>query len=204
MKIPLSYQKTEYDCGPTTLMNAFSYLFERESIPPELLKAVMLYSLDSYNVRGEYAREGTSRMAMEFISGWIDHFGQSKKFPIHSEYLSGSEVFLDPNSRIVEALQQGAVVVARVMYDCWHYVLITGYKKNSVYIFDPYYRRKPFKYPGIEMIWDRPLRHNRRVRVDLLNAEGDTPYAFGNMDIREAVLFFNTEHTNRWSVKDEI
>lgn len=193
MKIPLSYQKTEYDCGPTTLMNALSCLFERESIPPELLKSIMMYSLDAYNERGECARHGTSRMAMSFISGWIEHFGQAKKFPVHSEYVSGEEVFFGPESRLEDALRRGGVVVARVMYDCWHYVLITGCKKNSVYLFDPYYRRKLFKYPGIEMIWDRPMRHNRRVKTDLLNAEGDTPYAFGEMNIREAVLLFNTE-----------
>ena len=33
MKIPLRYQISEYDCGPTSMLNAVSYLFEREEIP---------------------------------------------------------------------------------------------------------------------------------------------------------------------------
>ena len=193
MKVPLAYQKTEYDCGPTCLLNAFSVLFERESLPPDLIKSIMLYSLDAYNDRGEACKSGTSRMAMEFISGWINHFGEKNKFPICSEYLSGEEVFFGEGSRLEDALQRGGVIVARVMFDCWHYVLITGCKKNSVYLFDPYYRRKPFKFPGIEMIWDRPMRHNRRVYKELLNAEGDTPYALSEKAIREAVVLYNTD-----------
>ncbi len=33
MKNPLNYQTTEYDCGPTTLINAISFLFEKEGNP---------------------------------------------------------------------------------------------------------------------------------------------------------------------------
>ncbi len=32
MKNPLRYQMTEYDCGPTSMLNAVSYLFQREAI----------------------------------------------------------------------------------------------------------------------------------------------------------------------------
>lgn len=32
MKNPLRYQMTEYDCGPTSMLNAVSYLFQREEI----------------------------------------------------------------------------------------------------------------------------------------------------------------------------
>ena len=32
MKIPLRYQVSEYDCGPTSLLNALNYLFQREEI----------------------------------------------------------------------------------------------------------------------------------------------------------------------------
>lgn len=49
MKSPLRYQFSEYDCGPTTMLNAVSYLFEREEIPPEIIRNVMLYSLDCYS-----------------------------------------------------------------------------------------------------------------------------------------------------------
>ena len=35
MNNPLRYQMTEYDCGPTSMLNAVSYLFRRDEIPPE-------------------------------------------------------------------------------------------------------------------------------------------------------------------------
>ena len=38
MKSPLRYQISDYDCGPTSMLNAVSFLFEREQIPPELIR----------------------------------------------------------------------------------------------------------------------------------------------------------------------
>lgn len=38
MDNPLRYQMTEYDCGPTSMLNAVSYLFRRDEIPPELTR----------------------------------------------------------------------------------------------------------------------------------------------------------------------
>lgn len=35
MKNPLHYQLSEYDCGPTAMLDAISFLFPREDIPPE-------------------------------------------------------------------------------------------------------------------------------------------------------------------------
>ena len=43
MKNPLRYQNTEYDCGPTTFTNALAFLYDREEIPIELLKAIYKY-----------------------------------------------------------------------------------------------------------------------------------------------------------------
>ena len=49
MKIPLRFQITEFDCGTVSLQNAISYLFEREDIPAELIRAISLYTLDCYD-----------------------------------------------------------------------------------------------------------------------------------------------------------
>ena len=67
MKIPLRYQVSEYDCGPTSLLNALNYLFQREEISPELIRNIMLYSLDCYGSGGAPGKRGTSRMAMMFL-----------------------------------------------------------------------------------------------------------------------------------------
>jgi hypothetical protein len=193
MKNPLNYQITEYDCGPTTLINAMSFLFRREQIPPDIIKHIMLFCLDAYNEKGEFGKNGTSRMAMMFISDWLNQFGKVKKIPVQSEYLTGENVTISENSKIVSALQQGGAVVARVMYGCWHYVLLTGIDEKRVCLFDPYYRKKPFKQAEIEMITDMPYSFNRRVPYSMMNDAGKGPYALGPKETREAVIIFNKE-----------
>ncbi|WP_283608084.1 cysteine peptidase family C39 domain-containing protein [Faecalispora anaeroviscerum] len=193
MKNPLNYQTTEYDCGPTTLLNAMSYLFRREEIPPDIIKHITLYCLDSYNGKGEFGKNGTSRMAMMFLSDWLNQFGKVKKFPIHCEYLTGRDVTIHQNSKIVSALQQGGAAVVRLRYGYWHYVLLTSADEASIDLFDPYYRKKPFQQQGIEIISDNPMSRNRRVAYELLNNSGRGPYALGPTETREAILLFNTE-----------
>ena len=68
MKIPLRYQMSEYDCGPTALLNAVSYLFPRQEVPPEIIRSVMLYTLDCYGMDGAPCKAGTSRMAMMYLA----------------------------------------------------------------------------------------------------------------------------------------
>lgn len=193
MKNPLNYQTTEYDCGPTTMMNAISFLFKREEISPDITKCIMQYCLDGYNSRGEAYKSGTTDTAMWFLSNWLNHFGKVRKFPVLCENLSGKDVFISENSRITECLQQKGAVVAKVMLGCWHYVLFTGIEGEYVDLFDPYYRQKPYEADGVFMIWDEPKRRNRRVHVDVLNDTGKGIYALGKTECRECVLLFNTK-----------
>jgi len=193
MKNPLGYQTTEYDCGPTTIINAIRHLFRREDIYPEVLKSIMLYSLDAYDSKGESGKSGTSTMAMLFLSSWLNQFGQVKHFPIHCDFLSGKEVTVSQNSKITVALQQGGVVVVRLMYGVWHYALLTGIKDNNIYLFDPYYRTRPFKETDIKLITTQPNKANRVVSVDRLNDIGAGYYMMGDADTREAVILFNTD-----------
>lgn len=197
MKNPLNYQVTEYDCGPTTLFNAMSFLFKREEIPPDVIKHIMLYCLDSYNTKGEFGKHGTSRMAMMFMSEWFNQFGKMKKFPIQSEFLAEEEVYMGENSKVMYALQQGGAVVVRVMYGCWHYVLLTGADQENVYLFDPYYRKKPFSQKGLKLITDMPCTRNRSVPWEMLNSTGKGAYALGPVETREATVIFNRETQKR-------
>ena len=191
MKNPLSYQTTEYDCGPTTMINAISYLFSRKEIPPDVIKHIVLYSLDAYNCKGEFGKSGTSQMAMMFLSNWLNQFGKVKKFPIHCELLTGGDVYIGQSSKIVAGLQQGGAVAVRVMYGCWHYVLLTGADDKYIYLFDPYYRKKSFHISGVDIITDAPTKMNRRVAYDILNSDGKGAYTLGPRDTREAVILFN-------------
>ena len=68
MKNSLRYQISEYDCGPTSIRNALSFLFARDEISPELIRNIMLYSLDCYEKNGALGQRGTSRMAMMFLA----------------------------------------------------------------------------------------------------------------------------------------
>ncbi len=191
MKNPLSYQSTEYDCGPTSMLNAINILFHRKDISPDVIKSIMLYCLDSYNKKGEAYKSGTTGMAMMFLANWLNQFGKVKKWPIQCEMLNGESVKISQNSRVAECLGQGGVAVARVMLGGWHYVLLTGIDDQYISLFDPYYRVKPFPMHGIEMIMDEPTRRNRRVRHEILNSDGQGYYSFGKAETRECMLIYN-------------
>ena len=194
MKSPLRYQFSEYDCGPTTMLNAVSYLFEREEIPPEIIRNVMLYSLDCYSNKGEPGRAGTSRMAMMFLSNWLDGFGRATNLPLSSQYLSGKSVCISQESLVNDALHRGGVAVVRLFYEVEHYALLTGVDKNGIYMFDPWYvpeNSTEFAGTGIELTLAHPKEYNRIVPAACFNRVTNEPYALGPVEDREAVLLFN-------------
>ena len=107
MKIPLRYQMSEYDCGPTALLNAMSFLFDRAEIPPEIIRSVMLYSLDCYGMDGRACKAGTSRMAMMYLSNWLEGFSRATEFPLSCRYIAGCRVRVGRDSDINDALVRG-------------------------------------------------------------------------------------------------
>ncbi|MFV0343256.1 MAG: peptidase C39 [Anaerocolumna sp.] len=197
MKNQLSYQCSEYDCGPTTLLNAMRYLFEREEILPDIIRAISVYTLDAYDHQGEYGKSGTSRMAMEFISGWFNQFGLTKHFPIYTEMIRDDNVRIYQNSKIVECIQQQGVAIARVwLGGCEHYILITDVEENYLCIFDPYDWEKPLKKGEVIKIEGQPKKVNRKVLMDIFNEESERDYSFGKLEGREIMLLFNTKNRN--------
>ncbi len=200
MKNLLNYQSSEYDCGPVSLTNAIRFLFDREDICPDIIKYIMLYSMDSYNEEGEIGKRGTSASAMRFLSDWLNQFGQIKRFPISCEFLSGEEVHISPSGKISRALRQGGVVVLRLFLEVSHYVLLTGIENDSLYLFDPYYEEEDdpelseeYDGPGIEFINGQPKRANRLVSAERLNRTGKDFYEMGPYELREAVIVFNEQ-----------
>ncbi len=191
MNNPLSYQATEYDCGPTALRNAISYLYDRKDIHPEILKYINLYCMDCHSQDGEPCKNGTSRVAMAFMANWLNQYGQVKKWPICCQELAPEEVCFREGCRIVEALHRGAVAVLRVTLECAHYVLLTGAQGDTVEMFDPYYWQHDFGDPGIQPVEGLPERMNRRVRWDVLNRDGEGFYNLGPPDRRQCLLLFH-------------
>jgi hypothetical protein len=182
------------------MLNAVSFLFEREDIPPEVPKYIMLYCLDTYNTHGESGKSGTSKMAMMFLANWLNQLSNAKNFPIYCRYLQGREVTVGENSETVEALQQGGSVVLRLWYDCPHYVLLTGIRSGEIEMFDPYYRKRPFSCGGVEML--NTAFSNRSVSFERFNSSKRGYYTLEEPDEREAVVIFNAN--TRKSPEDTI
>ena len=191
MNNPLRYQMPEYDCGPTSMLNAVSYLFQREEIPPEIVRSIMLYCLDCFGADGACGKCGTSCTAMMFLSNWINSFGQTGHLPISSQHLSGREVNFSQNGQLRDALRRGGAAVARVDFEGWHYVLLTHIQGDKVCLFDPYYRAEPFSDSALQMVADHPAEYNRIVPIRYLEKDVRNVYAFGPVEGREAVLLFN-------------
>ncbi|MBQ1335084.1 MAG: peptidase C39 [Clostridia bacterium] len=191
MKNPLHYQLSEYDCGPTSLLNALSVLFEREDIAPDIIRNVMLYSLDCYGSEGSQGKSGTSHIAMMFLSGWLDGLGKAGYMPVSSRYLRGKKVFIGEDSLINDALKRNGVAVVRLYYDVEHYVLLTGVQGESVLMFDPYYETGPLPQSDIHITLDHPTRYNRVVPFCYFNRETCDMYSLGDAHSREAVILFN-------------
>lgn len=193
MDNPLRYQLTEYDCGPTSLLNGMSYLFPREALPPEIVRSVMLYCLDGFGADGVCGKRGTSCMAMMFLSNWLNGYGQAGHLPVSSQHLQGEAVNLSQNGRLRDALRRGGAAVVRVEFEGGHYVLLTAIRGEQVALFDPYHRAEPFDDPALQMVADHPAEYNRLVPARYLERTGREPYSFGPVELREAVLLFNEQ-----------
>ena len=126
MKNPLRYQLSEYDCGPTSILNALAFLFEREVIPPEAVRNIMLYCLDCYGSDGVSGKSGTSCAAMMFLSNWLNGFGKIGRLHISTQYLSGPAVNFGRNSRLARCTPLRRRCVVRLHFDGEHYVTLTG------------------------------------------------------------------------------
>lgn len=193
MKTPLRYQFSEYDCGPACLENAISYLFDREEIPPEVLRNICLYCLDGYSSEGMSGKTGTSATAMMFLANWLTAYGGTGRLPVTARFLSGAQVSLAPDGEILNALRQGGVVVQRLILDVGHYILLTGIDGDALLAFDPYHWEGNYDDNSVEVVWDCPDRYNRRIPLRLLDSEGTLDYSLGPIGQREAVLIFNTK-----------
>ena len=212
MKNPLHYQLSEYDCGPTSMLNAISFLFDREDVPPEIIRNIMLYSLDCYGAGGAFGKSGTSRTAMMFLSNWLDGYGQTCSLPISSSYITGKSVYIGSESLINDTLRRRGVVVVRLHYGVEHYVLLTGEREGKILLFDPWFEEPENSSdtldPGysskdphlsenlqdscsIIVTTDHPFEYNRIIPASAFNRETHDLYALGETERREAVLLFN-------------
>lgn len=187
MKIPLTFQITEYDCGTTTLLNALLFLFEREEIPVELLKAIYRYTLDAEGVHGIIGEAGTSRRAVDKLSNWILNYTKTNDFQIKCKVLEGKEVTL---AKMKECLNNNGCIMARCYQGTEHYVLITKMDEIFTYIFDPYYVEEDYYCNDSEVavVLNQMFTHNRLVKNKRLFSQEQKDFSLMGIDKREVLL----------------
>lgn len=198
MKNKLIHQSSNYDCGPTSVTNAMRFLFEREEIPPALLKQIWTMGLDTFSAEGEPGREGTSKAAMRYMAAWFDCYAAKHAFPLKSAFLDMELSSFEPGSLPWRCLEKGGCAVLRVELGHGHYVLLTGLLPDGeIGLFDPYDEYPDKGDPGVRYVLDAPKQMNRAVRPETLNLEGGSDYAQGPLDRRECLLFWRPEERRR-------
>ena len=187
MKIPLTFQITEYDCGTTSLINALLYLFERDEIPISLLKAIYRYTLDAEGINGIIGEAGTSRYAVGKLSHWITNYSKTNDFKINCENLEKESV---TEQRIRTCLNNNGCVLARCYQSEEHYVLITKMDDTFAYIFDPYYVEEDYYYQDeqVAVVLNQPFTHNRLVKKQRLFNQSKRDFSLMEIEKREVVL----------------
>lgn len=187
MKVPLRFQITEFDCGTVSLLNCFSYLYDREEIPALLVKQINKYTLDCYDEEGNLGNGGTSREAINKLTTWITKYTNDNNFDVICKRLTKELVTYES---MIECLKYNGVILLRSFQDVEHYVIITKIKNNKVYIFDPYYLDKSYydKDKEVKIIINKPFTHNRIVSLKRLLSESPKDFALGPIAKRECVL----------------
>ena len=191
MKTPLRYQASEFDCGPTAVLNAISFLYDTEEIPPDFIKKIYEVSLDNY-LGGRAFYSGTSMISMCYLSGWMDSYARHSNFPLHTEFYQGSGVSLCDDSPILKCLRNGGAAVVRCILETDHYITLTGIDGDHIHVFDPYYEDDPPAGPGVTLINDRPKEMNRKIDISVMNCNASCDYAFCSLKHRCAMLIYRT------------
>lgn len=196
MHVPFQYQISEYDCVPTALINAVSYLFERNEIPPMVIRHIYLYSLDTVGRQTRLGIAGTSRHAIRLLSHWLNCY-KIKNFSVATEFLEESEVHLNPGSRIHDCLEEGGVALCNILLgkSQEHYLMLMKIEDGWVYCFDPYFR---ISLRGLrDRVCILPSEHNHspnlRIRSEwLAREEEDKRFCLGPVRKREGLLIWRT------------
>ncbi|MBQ3474415.1 hypothetical protein IJH24_03270 [Candidatus Saccharibacteria bacterium] len=183
MKVPFAFQNTEYDCCSTSFLNALNFLFDREEIPVQLIKAINHYSLDEKSENGVVGEGGTSYSAVERIAR---EFNKNDDL-ICCQVLNGKDVTLE---KMRECLEDGGVVVARCYQEQEHYVLITDINDQFTYLFDPYYLEEDHYIDDdqVAMAFDEMFTYNRIVKNGRLMGGSKSDFSLMEPEKREVIL----------------
>lgn len=195
MKTAFRQQATNFDCAPTSIINALKYLFNRKDIPPFVLQRIYKDCLDIEAFRG------TSSGAMHDIAHWLNAYREHrfKQFAVKTQFIRGKQVHLRHNSKILRCIEEGgaALLCVHASKRTWHYITCIHTEGDWLYCYDP---APPSKRSGkqdyVECFAEaRGQQPNVRIRSDWLDREigkdsshDECIYVFGDYENRESLL----------------
>lgn len=194
-KVALRQQATEYDCVPTSLINALCYLFRRAELPPFVVQRVYKDCLD------HLAGRGTSSQAIHDIGHWLNCYKEKRfaRFAVATSYIYCEDVHLQCSSRIIKCLDTGGAVLIFVHSSQYerHCILGIRYADGWLYCYEPHPRSKRFiTNEAVQFIEPTGIHApNIKIRCDWLertsdqaNHSSEWKYVFGNISNRECLL----------------
>lgn len=195
MKTAFRQQATNFDCAPTSIINALKYLFARKDIPPFVLQRIYKDCLDIEAFRG------TSSGAMHDIAHWLDAYREQrfKQFAVRAQFIRGNQVHLRPNSKILRCIEErgAALLCVHASKRTWHYITCIHAEEDWLYCYDPAPLSTRTIIPDcVECIADaRGQQPNLRIRTGWLerkigkdSSPDECIYVFGNHEHRESLL----------------
>jgi hypothetical protein len=200
MRVGFRQQVSDYDCVPATFVNALCYLFHRQEIPPFVISRIYKECLD------KEASRGTSGRAIRDLSHWLNSYQDKgyKRFAVTTKYLSGRQVHLKDDSRIIRCINSQGVALLNV-HTCdnaWHYILCFRYEEGWLHCYDPHPRSNRFIKDEAVQFLDATEHHapNLMIRIDWLDKNfskakrlNDRKYVLGHKDDRECLLLNRIE-----------
>ena len=188
MKIPLRFQITEFDCGTVALQNAISYLFDRENVPPELIRAVSIYTVNCYDDVGNIVDSGVTHDTMEKMTTWITEYVNHNSFGITCTHLEKGQV--DINA-IKMCLSEGGCAFVKTFQNGDSFAVVTKIDDNFVYLWDAYYQGETYydNEKQVTIIFNKPFHYNRQVSLRRFLSDSANDFALGPIENRDCVLF---------------
>lgn len=189
MKIPLRFQITEFDCGTVALQNAVSYLYDRENVPSELIRAISIYTVNCYDEKGKISEGGTSREVMDNMTTWIDKFLYQCNFGLNCRRYIGENIDVDDVKKCVD--NGGCVLYKTFRSGHEHFVIITMMDEEYMYMWDSYYLGETYydMERKISIVFNKPFHYNRKVSIDRFLQNNTKDFALGPVEERECLLF---------------
>ena len=193
MFTPLQYQVSEYDCVPTALINAVSYLFHRKEIPPMVIRHIYLYCLDTVGRNARFGIGGTSKYAVRLVGNWLNSY-RMKSFAVSTEFIEKGDVSIHPEHKINQCLEQDGVVLCNMLLTKKeeHYLMITGIDDHWVYCFDSYRRSfvRGMKRNVAVLDSQDGRGPNLKIRQEWFNRKKRERFCLGPVNIRESLLIW--------------